>query len=72
LVVARPTNPVPKEATVQLKTPVVVAGITNNHAESLVTPVVAGTQLNHAESLVTPVVVAGGRIVTNHAESLVG
>jgi hypothetical protein len=53
LVVAHHANPRPEEDTVQPKTPVLVAGITNNHAESLVSPpIVAGTQLNHVESLV--------------------
>jgi hypothetical protein len=71
LVVAHPANPRLEEDPVQPKTPVIVAGKTLNHTESLVTPVtVAGTQLNHAESLVTPVIVAGLQL--NHTESLVG
>ena len=61
----------PKEDTLQLKTPIVAAGTSLNHAESLVTPVAAaGITNNHAESLVTPVTAASMQL--NHAESLAG
>jgi hypothetical protein len=68
----RPDTRAKENTMIRVQTPLVLQGLSYNHAEALVTtPVVVGSlTTNHAETLVTtPVVVQS--LTSNHAETLV-